>query len=162
MHCKKSICEMHNFLCLLIGVFLVLPGGYLWCHSSSLLKKSSLSNKALFLESIPNLAVLYHLSIWKKQTHRHDWNSCVFHCALDWTLLREDCDHLQVPLQRGITLNRMQQAKRILDVSLLVEALCSHFQLSVPAIRSSSFCFQLCSWLLWRSTKQLSGACQLT
>lgn len=67
MHCKKSICEMHNFLCLLIGVFLVLPGGYLWCHSSSLLKKSSLSNKALFLESIPNLAVLYHLSIWENK-----------------------------------------------------------------------------------------------
>lgn len=42
--------------------------------------------------------------------------------------------------KRGTTLNRMQQAKRMLDISLLIEALCSHFQLlSLPSVLPSVF-----------------------
>lgn len=55
----KSIHEIHSLYYLIIGVFFLLHGRNLCCHSSPPLERYSLPNKAPFLENIPSLAVQY-------------------------------------------------------------------------------------------------------
>lgn len=68
--------------------------------------------------------------------------------TLDWTLLREDCDHLQVPLQRDTTLSRMQKAKRIFSTHIS-----SFFTFSIVCLRHKEF-FLLFSTVFMATAKE--------